>query len=130
MCTGLDALQEFAYRSNLLGSGRTLASVGGGNTSTEGTVPDHVGRQTCAPWVRGSGTDLATITPTGFTVLRLDELTAPLGITHCDRRSRLVREEFGTEGSLARLLPAVIFTTRVSALRFAVAGRAPDTGNL
>ena len=62
------------YRSNLLGSDRSLANQGGGNTSAKETVVDHAGRETRVLWVKGSGTDLATITPAGFPGLRLDEL--------------------------------------------------------
>ena len=68
---GIDAL---VHRSNLLGADRTLANQGGGNTSSKGTVVDHAGRETRVLWVKGSGTDLATITPEGFAVLRLDEI--------------------------------------------------------
>ena len=35
---------------------------------------DHAGRETRTLWVKGSGTDLATITPPGFPALRLDEV--------------------------------------------------------
>src|ERR1700690_1964169 len=71
---GLDALDALTYRSNLLGSDRALANVGGGNTSAKGTLVDHAGRELRALWVKGSGTDLATITPRGFALLRLDDL--------------------------------------------------------
>jgi rhamnulose-1-phosphate aldolase/alcohol dehydrogenase len=67
----LDAL---TYRSNLLGSDRALANIGGGNTSSKGTIVDHAGRESRVLWVKGSGTDLATITPAGFAVLRLDDV--------------------------------------------------------
>ncbi len=71
---GLDTLDELVYRSNLLGADRALANQGGGNTSAKGTVVDHAGRETRVLWVKGSGTDLATITPPGFAALRLDEI--------------------------------------------------------
>ena len=71
---GLDSLDALTYRSNLLGSDRSLANIGGGNTSAKGTLVDHTGRELRALWVKGSGTDLATITPAGFAVLRLDEV--------------------------------------------------------
>src|SRR5581483_6135949 len=64
----LDALDD---RSNLLGSDRALANQGGGNTSAKGTAFDHAGREQRVLWVKGSGTDLATITATGFAALRL-----------------------------------------------------------
>ena len=67
----LDAL---VYRSNLLGADRSVANQGGGNTSAKGLVVDHTGRRQRVLWVKGSGTDLATITPAGFAALRLDEL--------------------------------------------------------
>jgi rhamnulose-1-phosphate aldolase/alcohol dehydrogenase len=67
----LDAL---VYRSNLLGSDRALANQGGGNTSAKGTTADHAGREQRVLWVKGSGTDLATITEKGFAVLRLEEI--------------------------------------------------------
>jgi rhamnulose-1-phosphate aldolase/alcohol dehydrogenase len=69
--TELDAL---VYRSNLLASDRSIINFGGGNTSVKVTQPDHVGRETTVLWVKGSGSDLATITASGFTGLRLDEI--------------------------------------------------------
>src|SRR6476660_6396904 len=69
--TVLDAL---VYRSNLLGADRALANQGGGNTSAKETLIDHVGRETRVLWVKGSGTDLATITVSGFPGLRLEDL--------------------------------------------------------
>jgi rhamnulose-1-phosphate aldolase/alcohol dehydrogenase len=71
---GLDALDQLVYRSNLLGADRALANQGGGNTSAKGTVVDHADREARVLWVKGSGTDLATITPGGFAALRLDEI--------------------------------------------------------
>ncbi|HWT46583.1 MAG TPA: class II aldolase/adducin family protein, partial [Vicinamibacterales bacterium] len=67
----LDAL---VYRSNVLASDRSIVNFGGGNTSVKVTQPDHVGRETTVLWVKGSGSDLATITAGGFTGLRLDEI--------------------------------------------------------
>jgi len=72
---GLSSLDALVYRSNLLGSDRALANQGGGNTSSKGTAVDHSGREQRVLWVKGSGTDLASITPTGFAVLRLDEIS-------------------------------------------------------
>jgi rhamnulose-1-phosphate aldolase/alcohol dehydrogenase len=67
-------LDELVHRSNLLGADRALANRGGGNTSAKGFAADHAGRQTRTLWVKGSGTDLATISASGFSALRLDEL--------------------------------------------------------
>jgi rhamnulose-1-phosphate aldolase/alcohol dehydrogenase len=73
----LGALAALVYRSNLLGTDRAVANQGGGNTSAKGVVVDHTGREQRVLWVKGSGTDLATITAGGFAALRLDEV-APL----------------------------------------------------
>ncbi len=70
----LDALGRLAYRSNLLGSDRSVANFGGGNTSTKVTETDHLGRPTLTLYVKGSGSDLATIDPAGFAGFRQDEL--------------------------------------------------------
>ena len=70
----LGVLDGLVRRSNLLGADRALANIGGGNTSSEGSVLDHAGRETRVLWVKGSGTDLATITAGGFAALRLDEI--------------------------------------------------------
>ena len=72
--SGLTTLGGLVLRSNLLGADRALANQGGGNTSSKGVVADHAGRETRVLWVKGSGTDLATITPSGFAALRLDEI--------------------------------------------------------
>jgi rhamnulose-1-phosphate aldolase/alcohol dehydrogenase len=71
---GLSVLDGLAYRSNLLGADRALANQGGGNTSAKETIVDHAGRETRVLWVKGSGTDLASISAQGFPGLRLDEL--------------------------------------------------------
>jgi rhamnulose-1-phosphate aldolase/alcohol dehydrogenase len=71
---GLTGVDEVIYRSNLLGADRALANQGGGNTSMKGVTSDHAGRETRTLWVKGSGTDLATITAAGFAALRLDDV--------------------------------------------------------
>jgi rhamnulose-1-phosphate aldolase/alcohol dehydrogenase len=72
--SGLNPLQLLAYRSNLLGSDRSVANWGGGNTSCKSTEVDFRGRQTRVLWVKGSGSDLGTIRPEQFTGLRLDDV--------------------------------------------------------
>jgi len=67
-------LAELVHRSNLLGADRALANQGGGNTSAKGLSVDHAGRETRTLWVKGSGSDLATISAGGFAALRLDEV--------------------------------------------------------
>lgn len=67
-------LEQVLLASHLLGANRALANFGGGNTSAKGTTTDHVGRQVAAIWVKGSGSDLATMSSRDFTALRLDEI--------------------------------------------------------
>src|SRR5919107_3606821 len=73
---GLSELEALAYRSNLLGSDRAVANYGGGNTSTKARESDHTGREIDVLWVKGSGSDLATIEAEQFTGLKLDEVLA------------------------------------------------------
>ena len=72
--SGLDELDALVYRSNLLASDRSIVNFGGGNTSVKVRQPDHTGRETTVLWVKGSGSDLATIDAAGFAGLRLDEI--------------------------------------------------------
>ena len=69
-----DALEQLVLASQLLGADRRVANLGGGNTSAKGTTTDHVGREVRVLWVKGSGSDLATMEREDFTVLRLDEI--------------------------------------------------------
>jgi rhamnulose-1-phosphate aldolase/alcohol dehydrogenase len=71
---GEGALDDVLFASHLLGSDRAVANYGGGNTSAKGTATDHVGRDVKAIWVKGSGSDLATMKRTDFTPLRLEEI--------------------------------------------------------
>jgi rhamnulose-1-phosphate aldolase/alcohol dehydrogenase len=73
---GLSELEALAYRSNLLGRDRAVANYGGGNTSTKARERDHTGREVDVLWVKGSGSDLATIGAGQFTGLKLDEVLA------------------------------------------------------
>jgi rhamnulose-1-phosphate aldolase/alcohol dehydrogenase len=72
--SGGDELDALVYRSNLLAADRAIVNFGGGNTSVKVSQPDHTGRETEVLWVKGSGSDLATIDRGGFTGLRLDEV--------------------------------------------------------
>ena len=69
-----DPLGQVLLASHLLGSDRAVANFGGGNTSAKGTAADHVGREQRVMWVKGSGSDLATMAGADFTPLRLDEM--------------------------------------------------------
>ncbi len=71
---GLDAL---VFRSNLLGEDRRVCNFGGGNTSSKTIELDFRGREVEVMWVKGSGSDLATMKAGNFTGLRLQDI-APL----------------------------------------------------
>jgi rhamnulose-1-phosphate aldolase/alcohol dehydrogenase len=73
-----DALGQVLLASHLLGADRAVANFGGGNTSAKGRAVDHVGREVDVMWVKGSGSDLATLEARDFTPLRLDEMLATL----------------------------------------------------
>jgi rhamnulose-1-phosphate aldolase/alcohol dehydrogenase len=67
-------LDQLVLASHLLGANRAVSNFGGGNTSAKGTALDHAGREVNVMWVKGSGSDLATMGPEHFTGLRLDEM--------------------------------------------------------
>src|SRR3954463_2113791 len=69
-----DTLGQLVLASNLLGANRAVSNFGGGNTSAKGSAVDHAGREVRTMWVKGSGSDLATMGPEHFTALRLDEV--------------------------------------------------------
>src|ERR1700750_10800 len=69
-----DTLGQLVLASHLLGANRAVSNFGGGNTSAKGTTIDHAGREGATMWVKGSGSDLATMGPEHFTALRLDEM--------------------------------------------------------
>lgn len=69
-----DGLSGVVYRSNLLAADRSVVNFGGGNTSVKTRELDHVGNEIDVLWVKGSGSDLATIAAEGFCGLRLDEV--------------------------------------------------------
>ncbi len=62
------------YTSRLLGSNRNLVLHGGGNTSVKTMLPDITGEKRPVLFVKGSGADLESIGPEGFTGLNLEPL--------------------------------------------------------
>jgi len=72
-----DGLDSLVYRSNLIGSDRRVCNWGGGNTSTKTKVIDFRGQEIEVMYVKGSGSDLATMKAQHFTGLKLDDI-APL----------------------------------------------------
>src|SRR3954454_18423497 len=69
-----ETLDQLVLASHLLGANRAVSNFGGGNTSAKGVTTDHAGREVRTMWVKGSGSDLATMGPEHFTALRLDEV--------------------------------------------------------
>jgi rhamnose utilization protein RhaD (predicted bifunctional aldolase and dehydrogenase)/NAD(P)-dependent dehydrogenase (short-subunit alcohol dehydrogenase family) len=71
---GSTELEKLVSRSRLIGADRTLVLHGGGNTSTKLVERDHLGRERRVIRIKGSGSDLATITAADFPGLWLDDL--------------------------------------------------------
>jgi rhamnose utilization protein RhaD (predicted bifunctional aldolase and dehydrogenase)/NAD(P)-dependent dehydrogenase (short-subunit alcohol dehydrogenase family) len=71
---GKNDISQLVYLSNLIGGDLTLVQPGGGNTSVKLGEDDIFGARVQALVVKGSGTDLRTITAAGFTHLYLDRL--------------------------------------------------------
>ncbi|WP_054955987.1 bifunctional rhamnulose-1-phosphate aldolase/short-chain dehydrogenase [Paenibacillus dakarensis] len=67
-------LDELVYRSNIIGADRRVCNWGGGNTSSKTTVKDFRGRDTEVMYVKGSGSDLASMKAGNFTGLRMDDI--------------------------------------------------------
>ncbi|KGR75707.1 bifunctional rhamnulose-1-phosphate aldolase/short-chain dehydrogenase [Ureibacillus sinduriensis] len=67
-------LDELVYRSNLIGADRAVCNWGGGNTSMKTVEKDFRGRDIEVMWVKGSGSDLATMTSGNFTGLNLEDI--------------------------------------------------------
>jgi rhamnulose-1-phosphate aldolase/alcohol dehydrogenase len=93
-------LEEVLLASHLLGANRALANFGGGNTSAKGVAVDHLEREVSAMWVKGSGSDLATMSAKDFTPLRLEEITPLLD------RSEMSDEEMVAYLARCQLDPA------------------------
>ncbi|MGG3306130.1 bifunctional aldolase/short-chain dehydrogenase [Paenibacillus lautus] len=67
-------LDELVYRSNLIGSDRRVCNWGGGNTSSKTTIQDFRGKDIEVMYVKGSGSDLATMKSGNFTGLRMEDI--------------------------------------------------------
>lgn len=94
--TGLD---ELVYRSNIIGADRRVCNYGGGNTSTKTIVKDFRGRDVEVMYVKGSGSDLASMKANHFTGLKLEDIT-PL----------IERDEMSDEEMVAYLANCMIDT--------------------
>jgi len=67
-------LGQLVARSRKLGADRSVCNWGGGNTSAKSEEIDFRGRPARILWVKGSGSDLATVTETSFTGLFLEDV--------------------------------------------------------
>jgi rhamnulose-1-phosphate aldolase/alcohol dehydrogenase len=71
---GMEGLDILVHTSRLIGMDTNLVVWGGGNSSVKVKGADHVGRPIRILWMKGSGSDMKTITHKQFTPLRLDDL--------------------------------------------------------
>src|SRR4051794_37438891 len=107
-------LEQLVLASHLLGANRAVSNFGGGNTSAKGKTVDHAGREVATMWVKGSGSDLATMGPEHFTALRLDEVLPLLDrdeMSDEDMVAYLARcqlDPAGPRSSIETLLPAFV----------------------
>ncbi|WDH96140.1 bifunctional aldolase/short-chain dehydrogenase [Paenibacillus urinalis] len=92
-----EGLERLVYRSNLIGSDRRVCNWGGGNTSSKTVIQDFRGRDVEVMYVKGSGSDLATMKAGHFTGLRLDDI-----------RPLMEREEMTDEDMVAYLANCMI----------------------
>jgi len=67
-------LDELVYRSNIIGTDRRVCNWGGGNTSSKTIEKDFRGRDVEVMYVKGSGSDLASMKAGNFTGLRMDDI--------------------------------------------------------
>lgn len=67
-------LDQLVYRSNIIGADRRVCNWGGGNTSAKTIVKDFRGRDVEVMYVKGSGSDLASMKAGNFTGLRMDDI--------------------------------------------------------
>lgn len=69
-----NTVAELRYRSNLIGTNRTVCNWGGGNTSFKTHAKDFKGNDVEIMWVKGSGSDLATMKEENFSALLLSDM--------------------------------------------------------
>src|SRR6266700_1295468 len=67
-------LAQLVARSRKLGADRSICNWGGGNTSAKADEVDFRGRRARILWVKGSGSDLASVTQASFTGLYMADV--------------------------------------------------------
>ncbi len=70
----LSGVAALVHRSHLLGRDRSVANWGGGNTSMKAVETDFRGETVDVLWVKGSGSDLATVAANGFAGLYMQDM--------------------------------------------------------
>ncbi len=75
-------LAQLVARSRKLGADRSVCNWGGGNTSAKSIETDFRGNPECVLWVKGSGSDLASVTDASFTGLYLSDVMLLLEREH------------------------------------------------
>jgi rhamnulose-1-phosphate aldolase/alcohol dehydrogenase len=68
-------LAQLTARSRRLGADRSVCNWGGGNTSVKAAEVDFRGRTRDVLWVKGSGSDLATVTEASFAGVYMDDMS-------------------------------------------------------
>lgn len=90
------------YSGRLLGADPSLVLHGGGNVSLKGPAENLFGEVVEAIWVKGSGRDLADLTPEGLTLLELAPLRRLLelpAMTDSEMTKQFSRCQFDPEAS-------------------------------
>src|SRR5699024_12289980 len=70
----LSLLDKLIDLSNLVRQDRSIADIGGGNTSTKSIETDFKGEEVKVMWVKGSASDLATMKREKFTGLKMEDI--------------------------------------------------------
>jgi rhamnulose-1-phosphate aldolase/alcohol dehydrogenase len=110
----LEGLDLLVHTTRLIGAETKLVVWGGGNSSVKTVMADHRGRETRVLWVKGSGSDMRTITAQHFTPLRLDDLlllwdrTAMADEEMVDYQSRCLLAPQAPKPSIETLLHAFL----------------------
>ena len=108
---GADEIAQVVYLSNLIGADIDLVQPGGGNTSVKLAEDDVFGERVKTLAVKGSGTDLRTITAAGFTHLSLARLANLTAGPQGDRRSP-PRETVSDDQMMAVMRACMLYADR------------------
>lgn len=84
-------LAQLVARSRKLGADRSICNWGGGNTSAKVEEVDFRGRPARVLWVKGSGSDLVSVTEASFTGLYLSTLVREAQLSPCQEAARRYR---------------------------------------